>query len=473
MEAIVVGTGPSGVAAIAKLLECGIRPLVLDAGIVSKRAGIANVAPSAPRTEGMKTWFGSDEALQQVKLDVPVDFAGAVTARPSYGFGGLSRIWGATFDFYDFSSWPSESRPSQEDVEFIRDLVPHSRTVWSGIQAGENRVLGNSRAGQLFKSMSDSLRSQGWESKESVVAIDTKKDSTRSCCGSARCLTGCPRDAIWFAGNLIQNWIATDAIDYRPGYIVERLESSFRQVKVIGSHFGEGVITTARTVFLACGPISTGIILINSGFYDQLIVRDSATFFGGVVKFERPNTADDRQGHQLSQWWLLAANKRASMQVYGPSHEHLDRLRDRVNLPDQMLKQILDYIYPVIGYLSQDDSESIVMNSFRSTVRLESSGSRHVLGKFDQSIRDLRRLFLRHGVVVSPRLFRYSGVGGGYHSGSSLPMGVLSDRLGRPRSHSDQIHVVDSSVLPRIEVGSITPTIMANAVRIVNEALKL
>lgn len=473
MEAIVVGTGPSGVAAIAKLLECGIRPLVLDTGIVSRRTRRVNAVSSAPRTEGTKTWFGSDEALQQVKLDISVEYAEAVKARPSYGFGGLSRIWGATFDFYDVRSWPTRFRPSQENLECIRELVPHSKTVWSDFEAGENRVLGNSRAGRLFENMSDSLRSQGWEAKESTVAIDTRKNSTRSCCGSARCLTGCPQDAIWFAGNLIQTWVEADAIDYRPGYIVERLESSTRQVKVIGNHFGEGATSTARMVFLACGPISTGIILINSGFYDQLVIRDSATFFGGVVKFERPYKTDDRQGHQLSQWWLREANKRASIQVYGPSYEHLSRLRNRVNLPDRLLKPFIDYVYPMIGYLSQDDSESIVMKRFGSTVRLRSTGSRQVIDTFDQLIRDLRRLFLRHGVAVSPRLFRYSGVGGGYHSGSSLPMGVLSDHLGRPRSHSDHIHVVDSSVLPRIEIGSITPTVMANAVRIVTEALRL
>ena len=50
-------------------------------------------------------------------------------------------------------------------------------------------------------------------------------------------------------------------------------------------------------------------------------------------------------------------------------------------------------------------------------------------------------------------------------------MGDKSDLLGRPTG-SQNIHVVDSSVLPTIAPGPITFTVMANAMRIAEETVK-
>ena len=50
-------------------------------------------------------------------------------------------------------------------------------------------------------------------------------------------------------------------------------------------------------------------------------------------------------------------------------------------------------------------------------------------------------------------------------------MGESSDLLGRPNGYQ-RIHVIDSSILPSIAPGPITFTVMANAVRIVEESMK-
>jgi choline dehydrogenase-like flavoprotein len=50
-------------------------------------------------------------------------------------------------------------------------------------------------------------------------------------------------------------------------------------------------------------------------------------------------------------------------------------------------------------------------------------------------------------------------------------MGDTADLLGRPVG-VERIHVIDSSVLPSIPAGAITFTIMANAVRIIDEMVE-
>jgi choline dehydrogenase-like flavoprotein len=77
----------------------------------------------------------------------------------------------------------------------------------------------------------------------------------------------------------------------------------------------------------------------------------------------------------------------------------------------------------------------------------------------------LRRRLLFGGVFIPPIGSDFSAPGTGYHFGATLPMGTASDYLGRIQDWKN-IHIVDSSVLPFLEVGSITPTVMANAHRI-------
>jgi choline dehydrogenase-like flavoprotein len=57
----------------------------------------------------------------------------------------------------------------------------------------------------------------------------------------------------------------------------------------------------------------------------------------------------------------------------------------------------------------------------------------------------------------------------GYHFGASLPMGSLTNMLGE-LPNLKNVHIVDSSILPRIEQGSITAAVMENAYRIALES---
>ena len=68
-------------------------------------------------------------------------------------------------------------------------------------------------------------------------------------------------------------------------------------------------------------------------------------------------------------------------------------------------------------------------------------------------------------------MVRFLSPGLGAHYGGWAPAGISTDVSGRLNPNS-RIHLVDSSVLPSIPAGSITFTVMANAVRIVNQVFK-
>ena len=90
MEVVVVGSGPTGTAIAGRLIEKGYIPLILDGGVLSKRENSSTRVLTAPKTEAMKTWFGSDAALMQLGPQDSAMFSSRVSARIPEQFGMMS-----------------------------------------------------------------------------------------------------------------------------------------------------------------------------------------------------------------------------------------------------------------------------------------------------------------------------------------------------------------------------------------------
>jgi hypothetical protein len=91
------------------------------------------------------------------------------------------------------------------------------------------------------------------------------------------------------------------------------------------------------------------------------------------------------------------------------------------------------------------------------------------------AVRRAAQLLRKAGLYFQPRMIRFSNPGSGTHCGSSFPMCARpvgpfdSDSLGRPFGWR-RIHAVDASVLPSIPGTTLSFPVMANAVRIAEQA---
>jgi len=488
-DVIIVGSGPSGSAVAKVLIEAGIRPLVIDGGgqtsdlsrerQVRARAGESfdGIDPQFEATNpGQKAWFGSSSPYEQQSSGII--YEDPIVARASYSRGGFSRVWGATNDFFsDLGEWPSEVRPADQDLNVVRELVPASTTVWpSGdleVEAGE--VVGSARSLKAMHSLAEKDRGRRWKLTSSKVAIESDPTRNNRCRHDGRCLSGCPFDSIWFSRDIVEEWSRKGLVAYRPGIVVRAWEEGDLAHLEVSDESGNCQRISGRRIFFAAGAISTAALLIRSGIAEELKIQDTSTAFGAAIAL-RPQGPRGRPHHGLSQWWIRPAEGNEFMaQVYPPSDEHAHRLQ--AMLPGGRFlggpaRLAAERVHPIISYLRSNDSDPLILKKVGREVAVSGHTSARTKRTMSRHLNLLSRSLLSAGYFMPVIATEFSAPGTGYHFGSSLPQGEKSDTAGRPPGWN-RIHVVDSSVLPALTVGSITPTVMANAARIARLTLGL
>jgi len=468
---LIVGSGPSGCAAASALIRCGVVPTILDGGIKSTPlSGRFEVGDR--REPGRKAWHGSTGAYQQ--LDVPLfTYADRVVARASYGRGGFSRVWGATASVpRDWSRWPENCRPSLQDMALLWSFLPKATTGWGDVNTlGPDVVPGSSASLKFMEAAAAACLDGDWEICPSTLAIDTRH--LNRCRPCARCLTGCPKDSIWFSGAQIDEWAKSGQVHYLPGFSVITTEEEENHVK-IRVRLGDSAISEiyAQQVLIGAGPLSSAAIAVKSGLQESVRIQDTATAFAGVVGSGGGKTSDEFH-HGLSQWWIRDRHDKLLVQVYPPAVENSKRLATRLpwsRLWERPSRLMARHLHPLVAYLHQDDSGELIVSKSGRGIAVEEYKEEN-RASFVGHLASLAKGFRAAGYWMPAWAAEFTPPGSGYHMGSSMPHGRLTDRLGRPEGLR-RVHFIDSSVLPFLDLGSITPTVMLNAIRIARQSFE-
>lgn len=465
-DAVVIGTGPSAHATVTALIARGVRPLVIESsqeelgGTFAARDGMA-------ASVGFKTWNGSD-AMYRPHPRSPIRYDPRLTVRAANYLGGLSRVWGATHEPYrEFRRWPQECIPAEVDWSAVFGSVPRTTTGQCAPADGPKlRVL--PMEGRLTVVKRRSSARDPYVLQPSHLAIETRLEAENVCDASGTCLQGCSQESIWWAGGSFCTWAQDGTIDLIRGEFVESLEESRGGGSVL-LHLvdtsGERREVECRRAFVAAGAIGTGAILITSGYVDRLTIHDSQTAFGAMVSIRNPRKGQP-PSHSLSHLWAREREATEFLaQLYPPDPSHADRVTAKVPaLPTVALEALVGRLYPFISYLDSDRSGTLLLRRSGSEFVVEPGreGDRRVMMGH---LRHLARQVLKAGFLLPYFATDFAPQGGGFHFGASLAHGSVSDAWGRPFGLK-RVHVVDASVLPHIEAGSITPTVMANAHRI-------
>ncbi len=517
--AIVVGSGPAGVACCAALAASGIRPLVVDGGnrLDDRRAGVVESLAAVEPSE----W--DPEVIGELRRSFPVDVDAlplkpvsgslfpyaadvrtasvrthGVGAVPSLAIGGLSNAWGGAmlpWSEHEHKGWPIRAR----------DLAPHYRAVLRFVPlAGEVDALaehyplhadrpGHLRPTRQIQALLDDVRgatsalgAAGVIAGRARLAVHT--EGSHSCRYAGACMLGCPYGSIWNAARTLQGLVASKQVEHRPGAIVESFAESPAHVSVtFANENGEVEELRAERLFVAAGPLATARLVLASTERDDKAVRlqDSAYFTLPLLRMRRPRRSPEPVGNVLAQLFLelsppWSSEHRVHMQLYGYNDLMRRAVAARLRLSEgaaaRLAAPVLGRLLYLQGYLHSGDSPAL-------TATLVDEGGRRILAVEGEApdrsrpraaVSCLLSLRRELGLLPLTSLLQAWPPGKGFHIGASLPMrsrpaGLETDLLGRPAGFR-RIHVVDASVLPAIPAQTVTLPTMANAHRIASYA---
>lgn len=500
MVDLVVGSGPSGVAAAQGLLARGRQVLMIDAGEVLEneqeqiRAGLAQLAPQDWREADLQRMrtkpgagpqrFGSDFMFRD-RDGVAAELPPWLGLRPSFAAGGLSNAWGAAVLPYrqeDLADWPLSAA----------DLAPHYRAVdrfmpVSG-QSDDLAGLFPEQDCRDLKPLPQSLQARAL--LERLQRHHAKLARTGVFFGAARqaasgdcrlcglCLHGCPYGYIFKAQDIVTQMAAHAGFQYRPGWRLDRFVEEGGGVQV----WGGGQTLEVERLFLATGVLSTArTVLASLAPRQELTLLDSQHAF--LPMLQRWASSGDPAGeprHALTQLFVELTDPEVSPftvhaqvytynELYAPDMEARFLRRNRALRP--VFEALARRLIVAQIFLHSDHSHrallSLAANGRLTARRLDNPEMAPTAWR---ARRRLARAFSVAGLIPLLAASRLEPVGSSYHAGGTLPMrirpqGLQTDLLGRPAGLS-RVHVVDASVLPSIPATTITYSVMANAHRI-------
>jgi choline dehydrogenase-like flavoprotein len=460
------------------MLDAGRQLPPKQQGLMSsmQREHPASWEPRRSQDALQKRRFDSPYMYETPGLDIATDKA---RASASFARGGLSSVWGAAmlpYERSDMRGWPEI------------DLEPWYRKVLSFVPlAGAEDALAErfplyakpddfQISGQAQAMLehcgrhADRLRENGFVIGRSRLAVRVFPDKERSgCVYCGLCMSGCPHDLIYSAEQTLSELRHDAKFSYRNGVVVKRLRESDGVAEVLATQGGEEVRYSGRKVFMAAGVFSTTRVMLHSKNRDEVPVRDSQYVIIPCLAKKRGQAG--RQ-HALSQLFIEYRDEKLGnvhMQFYPFSDLIAQGVAEKLGFLhsplEPVLRPLVQRLVVIQAFLHSDVSGSLMARLTPSGLSLE--------GIADSRGRRFQKILFRHasklGLLPLPPLVEWGLPGQGFHSGGSFPMSddpgaADSDVLGR--CGFENIHLVDSSVLPSIAGTTITLTEMANAFRI-------
>lgn len=526
----VVGSGPSGIAAAAALLDRGVPVTMLDVGVECEPERMATVRRMSAQKPEAWSAADQDEVRSPIdadrKLPLKLAYGSAfvyatdelrvmaqrgTSCLMSYAKGGLSNVWGAAVlpnMARDMADWPvssDELAPHYASVARLMPIAAERDELESlfPFHAPPAPALRPSRLAAWLlagmRSQRERLSAAGIFFGQSRLAVRTEADPSGAACQyTGRCLSGCPFFAIWNAATALEALRARPGFTYRPGVLVERVvalpDGTGVTIQALATDGTGRQSLVGRRVLLACGPISTLRIVIDSlEAYDRtLALQFQPYFLIPMVAMRNSGNVESERLHTLAQIFLELIDPRISAHpVHLQAYTFNEFIGERTRHATRWLgplgafarARLQGRLLALQGYLHSSETAPITVTSRfdaargRATLTLAAPSTSEVPRIMGQVIATLRRHALNTGALPLAPMTVVGQPGDGNHVGGAFPMrrdpgDFEADVLGQlPRLPG--VHIVDSSTLPSLAATTFTYTTMAHAHRIADAVAQL
>lgn len=521
-EALVVGSGPSGIAAAYALLKKGVAVTLLDAGR-ELEPHLQALVDRKPWDEGeflsqvyrqrkevlqkgktvlLKMPFGSDYAYSE-EPETALRLAPTVKLVTSLAKGGLSTAWGSNLSAFsrkDMREWPIQPEdldPYYRQVSEFLDYTAHEDAVdllYTTKLASAHHYPLSSQGKYVHDRIEKNrgtLLAHGVYAGRAKLAIGRKySDQGQGCVLCGQCMHGCVFGAIFNSAYVLRDLLREKNFTYRPGYLVKGFTEKPDEVVVEARNLHTGATETFPTkrLFLGLGVIgSTALVARTLGLTDQVFtIQDNQKYLFPFLTRDRIPGATAEKSNTLAQIFVQVPEMPETPntvhgQLYGYNDLILSPLRKVLGGGADWAvkggKLFFERLMIGMAYLHADDSGPLRLKVDTTGTRLgDVSGESSAQGDrvFKAFTRVLRANRDALGGAPMPLIAQRNPPGESQHFGGSLPMRqspgrTETDILGRPHG-SRRVHLVDSSVFTKVPAVPTAFSLMANAARIANQA---
>lgn len=506
---IILGSGPSGVAAAKALTARGRDVLVLDAGLemdasakaLRDRMGAAE--PDAWSDEDREAIgavrrseksdsiqpFGSDFLFRLPEEMAEYGDPQSVHAlRPSFAKGGLSNGWGASVLPYherDFDGWPITLDDLRPHYQAIAQMIGMSgqkdglASLYSGIGMDDAQPLPASRqARELLARMDRKKQALGQLGVHYGASRQAIAPGCRAC---AMCLYGCPYRLIFNAGYEIERMAADDILRYQGSAIATGFSEHATGVTV---HSNQGEFQAER-LFVATGVLPTARLVLSSLGLDahEVTILDSQHFYLPMLHSWSAGDPAVQPRHTLAQaFWEIndpaVEDHVVHAQLYTYNDTYAPDMRQRfgpfAGIAKPLIEAMSRRLIVAQPFLHSDVSPAIGARLDGGKLAYRRIDNDRTAAAMDRVKNRLAQVARMAGMLPLTPLMRPGSLGSSFHCGGSFPMRDTpgtgeTDMLGRPAGLK-HTHIVDASIFPTVPAPTITFSVMANAHRIASAA---
>jgi ferredoxin len=460
-EYCVVGSGAAALGFLSGVQSVGVNGSGLgDIALVTSDVGdrLQNPLPdtrfprgsgtqSARLRRGKKLYFGDDFMYRENphwKTNI-----GSYGHVPSFSFGGHTRVWGGTANLWS----EEELNALAGEFPFVEiDKATLNSIFFATEVSAEPDTSPSVSTLRVSKSLAPLLRNREdkdscWSFVPARLAVRVGVNHQGICVQCGSCLDGCPTNAIWSADEAIRPVLSKLGLVAVGLVVAVELRDDHVEIRYRTNNGVERQIRAKKCVLAAGSPSSTKL------FCDLKSARrasgdDTPIQFRVAFSLRRGR----HRSHNLAH--IVGTSRFGCAQFYPPNGQVWERMIPKRILEFPAIQPILDRLVPIITY----------GNSVTDCVTYREN--RFTTGRPKKNLRlhaSLGFAILRRGLFLVPLFAQKGKFGESYHSGAFFkefrdPNGFVS--------HRSRVFVADASGLSFIRPGSITPTVLFNAIRL-------
>lgn len=514
MKIGVVGSGLAAIGTIKQLIKLGYHPVVLDLGkeLPKKNLDDARKVKETPQSKWgqgkqyeifenesikskepfpKKLTFGSDFFYGKSEKFSKIDSEGPLPPF-SYAKGGLSMGWGASIlppDPNEIKHWPIkyesldpffEESIRGEYISADHDNLEKYFKLYGNKVSPLKLSQGNKN---ILKSLNQKI---GNTHKDICFGQARMMTNAQSCSYCGQCMSGCVYGHIYKVSTELDKLIAVNKITYIKNTLVISYKEEADSVKLFCKDISKDsdVEYVFDKVFIGAGATNSTRIFLKSGNHINKKVRLLSTS-GFVVpvfspfpsKFEWPNL-NTQPGifleYKFENRWIHTQLSTPNELVY----QMLGIGLKGNGITTKIKKYLSRHLLIAHCNIHSDNSNAYQLwldaeGNFHSS---REDGSPY-MSRIKKAASTLFKILLKTNKLALTPMLKHTLNSGSYHVGGTLPCSSSpsefnhTDLLGRPIDHQN-VHFIDSSVLPEVPGTTIGFLVMANSARIASGALK-